>query len=118
MSASLMRVEDRLAGTSNWLSWKVRMIFILEDLELWDIVEAVVPPILVTSLVLVAEFRKRNNKAKMTICDAVRDYIIPHLMRKAHAYEIYASYMRAPMRTIRCFFMNNSGEFTCSRMSR
>jgi hypothetical protein len=45
MSASQMRVEDRLAGTSNWSSWKARMIFVLEDLELWDIVEAVVPPI-------------------------------------------------------------------------
>jgi hypothetical protein len=90
MSASQMRVEDRLAGTSNWSSWKVKMIFIFEDLELWDIVEAVVPPIPVTALVLVAEFRKRNNKAKRTICDAVRDHIIPHLMGKAHAYEMSA----------------------------
>jgi hypothetical protein len=43
MSASQMRVEDRLAGASNWSSWKARMVFVLEDLELWDIVEAVVP---------------------------------------------------------------------------
>jgi hypothetical protein len=38
MSASQMRVEDRLAGASNWSSWKARMVFVLEDLELWDIV--------------------------------------------------------------------------------
>jgi hypothetical protein len=86
-----MRVEDRLAGTSNWSSWKARMIFFLEDLELWDIVEAVVPPIPVTAPVLVAKFRKRNNKGKRTISDAVRDHIIPHLTRKAHAYEMWAS---------------------------
>jgi hypothetical protein len=55
------------------------MIFVLEDLELWDIVEAVVPPILVTAPVLVAEFRKRNKAAKRTICDTVCDHIIPHL---------------------------------------
>ena len=48
MSASQMRVEDRLTGVSNWSSWKARMVFVLEDLELWDIVEAVVPPIPVT----------------------------------------------------------------------
>jgi hypothetical protein len=88
MSTSQMRVEDRLVGTSNWSSWKERMIFILEDLELWDIVEATIPPIPVTAPVLVAEFRKRNNKVKRTICDVVWDHIIPHLMGKAHAYEM------------------------------
>jgi hypothetical protein len=88
MSTSQMRVEDMLAGTSNWSSWKARMIFVFEELELWDIVEAAVPPIPVTAPVLVAEFRKRNNKAKRTICDAVRDHIIPHLTGKAHAYEM------------------------------
>jgi hypothetical protein len=91
MSASQMRVEDRLAGASNWSSWKARMVFVLEDLELWDIVEAVVPAIPVTAPVLVAEYRKRNNKAKRTISDAVRDHIIPHVTGKAHAYQMWAS---------------------------
>jgi hypothetical protein len=59
-----MRVEDRLAGASNWSPWKARMVFVLEDLELWDIVEAVVPPIPVTALVLVAEFRKREQQSE------------------------------------------------------
>jgi hypothetical protein len=91
MSASQMRVEDRLAGTSNWSSWKARMVFVLEDLELWDIVEAVVPAIPVTAPILVAEYRKRNNKAKRTISDAVRDHIIPHVTGKTHAYQMWAS---------------------------
>jgi hypothetical protein len=91
MSASQMRVEDRLAEASNWSPWKARMIFVLEDLELWDIVKAVVHPIPVTAPVLVAEFKKRNNKAKRTICDAVRDHIIPHLTGKTCAYEMSAS---------------------------
>jgi hypothetical protein len=67
------------------------MVFVLEDLELWDIVEAVVPPIPVTAPVLVAEFKKRNNKAKRTICEAVCDHIIPHLTGKANAHEMWAS---------------------------
>jgi hypothetical protein len=91
MSASQMRFEDRLAGPSNLSPWKVRMIFVLEDLELWDIIEATVPPIPVTTPILVVEFRKRNNKAKRTICDTVRDHIIPHLMGKTCAYEMWAS---------------------------
>jgi hypothetical protein len=80
-----------LAGTSNWSPWKARMVFVLKDLELWDIVEAVVPPIPVTAPVLVAEFRKRNNKVKRTICDAVRDHIIPHLTGTTCAFEMWAS---------------------------
>jgi hypothetical protein len=86
MSISQMCVEDRLARASNWSPWKARMVFVLEDLELWDIVEATVPPILVTAPVLVAEFGKRNNKAKRIICDAVRDHIILHLTGKTCAY--------------------------------
>jgi hypothetical protein len=55
MSASQMQVEDRLAGASNWSSWKARMVFVLEDLELWDIVQAVVPVIPLTAPILGAE---------------------------------------------------------------
>jgi hypothetical protein len=71
MSTSHMCVHDRLAGASNWSSWKAKIVFVLQDLELWDIVEAVVhvPPAI--SPILLAEFRKRNNKAKRTICDVV-----------------------------------------------
>jgi hypothetical protein len=69
---------------------KARIVFFLENLELWDIVEAhvVVPP--ATAPVLLAEFRKRNNKAKRTMCDAVRDHIIAHLTRKYYAFEMWA----------------------------
>jgi hypothetical protein len=91
MSASQMRVEDRLVGASNWSPWKSRIIFVLEDLELWDIIQVVVlvPP--ATAPVLLAEFKKRNNKTKRTICDVVRDHIIPHLTGKAYAFEMWAS---------------------------
>ena len=63
----------------------------MKDLELWDIVQdpVVVPP--VTAPVLVEEFRKRNNKAKRTICDVVRDYVIPHFTGKDYAFEMWAS---------------------------
>jgi hypothetical protein len=91
MFVSQIRAEDRLAGASNWSSWKARMVFVLEDLDLWDIVEAVVPAIPVTAPDLVAEYRKRNNKAKRTISDGVRDHIIPHVTGKAHAYQMWAA---------------------------
>jgi hypothetical protein len=38
-----------------------------------------------------ADFRKKNTKAKRTICDAVRDHVIPHLTGKDYAFEMWAS---------------------------
>jgi hypothetical protein len=94
MSMSQMQAEDRLDRASNWSPWKTKITFTLEDLELWDIVHApvVLPP--VTSPVLVAEFRKRNNKAKRTICDGVRDHVILHLTVKDYAFEMWESLCR------------------------
>jgi hypothetical protein len=90
MSIFQMRVEDRLVGARNWLPWKARMVFVLEYLELWDIVKVVVPPIPVTAPVLVAEFKRRYNKENRIICDAVRDHIIPHLTRNTFAFDMWA----------------------------
>jgi hypothetical protein len=91
MSLYQICVEDRLVGASNWSPWKVRMVFFLEDLKLWDIVKEVVPPIPVIAPVLVAEFKRRNNKEKRMICDVVRDHIIPHLTGRTSAYEMWSS---------------------------
>jgi hypothetical protein len=95
MLASQMHVEDRLARASNWSPWKARIVFVLEDLELWDIVEfpVAVPP--ATAPVLLIEFRKRNNKEKRMMCDALRDHIIPHLTGKDYAFEMWVSLCKA-----------------------
>jgi hypothetical protein len=69
-----LRVEDRLAGAGNWSPWKARIVLNLEEGDLWDIVEnPIVPP---TDVVLTAEFRKRNIKAKRTILDVVKDHVM------------------------------------------
>jgi hypothetical protein len=80
-----MPAEDRLARISNWSPWKVRIVFILEDLELWDIVEANVVVSPATAPILLVDFRNRNNKEKRMISYSVRDHIIPHLTGKAWA---------------------------------
>jgi hypothetical protein len=80
MLVAVLRVEDRLARARNCCSWKARIIFILEEGELWYIVEnLVVPP---TNAVLMVELRKRNTRAKRTIFDAVKDDVIPHIFGK------------------------------------
>ena len=40
-----LRVEDRLDGGGNWTPWRSMIVLLLEESELWDIVEIqVVPP--------------------------------------------------------------------------
>ena len=40
-----LRVEDRLDGQSNFGAWKERIISVLEEAEVWDIVEKTVVPL-------------------------------------------------------------------------
>ena len=82
-----MRVEDRLVGASKWSPWKVRIVMILDEGELWEIVEnPVVPP---TEVVLFVEVQKQNKRAKRTILDAVKDHVIPHISGKDYAYHMW-----------------------------
>ena len=37
--ATSLRFEDRLEGESNFSPWKERIVLLLEESELWDIVE-------------------------------------------------------------------------------
>jgi hypothetical protein len=88
-----MRTEDRLDEASNWSPCKTKITFFLEELELWDIVQApvMIPPAPAPSSSLDADFRKDNIKATRTFCDVVRDHIIPHLIGKDYTFEMWAS---------------------------
>jgi hypothetical protein len=47
-----LRVEDQLDGETNFGAWKERMIFLLQDNELWDIVEnTTTHPVVVLNIV-------------------------------------------------------------------
>lgn len=72
-----IRMEDRLAGAENFGPWKERMMFLFEELEVWNIVENVMQP--PTDLVQWSEFNKRNVKAKRIILVAIRDHLFPHV---------------------------------------
>jgi hypothetical protein len=66
-------------------------VFVLEDLELWDIVQAPVVLSPITSPLLVSYFMKKNTKAKWIICDVVRDNVIPHLIGKEFSFDMWDS---------------------------
>jgi hypothetical protein len=88
-----LRVEDRLDGATNFGAWKERMIFLLQENELWDIVENTTthPVVVPIDATLLAAYTKKSIKAKRFILDAIKDHLIPHLTGKTHAYEMWES---------------------------
>jgi hypothetical protein len=40
-----LRVEDKLDGASNSLSWKARVTLVLKECDLWELVDKVIVPL-------------------------------------------------------------------------
>ena len=88
MASVGLRVEDRLDGLGNGTPWRARIVLLLEEYELWEIVETVA--IVPTNPISLAEFKK-NIKAKRIILDSVKDNIIPHVAGRDFAYQMWES---------------------------
>jgi hypothetical protein len=89
--ATGLRVEDIIDGATNFGSWKESMILLLQENELWEIVEntathTVVVPIDAT---LLAAYNKKSIKAKRIILDSIKDHLIPQLMGKENSCEMW-----------------------------
>jgi hypothetical protein len=67
--------------------WKERTIFLLEEVQLWDIVNNTQNNIFIvpTNATLLEKFKKNNVKAKRIILDAIKDHVIPHVAGKLNA---------------------------------
>jgi hypothetical protein len=70
-----------------------RMILLLQESELWDIVEnSTTNPVNVpTDPTFLAAYTKKSIKAKRIILDAIKDHLIPHVTGKVNAYEMLKS---------------------------
>ena len=84
MASIGLRVEDRLDGGGNWTPSRSKIVLLLEEYELWEIVETVV--VVPTDPVSLATFKKKNIKAKRVILDSVKDHIIPHVAGRDFAF--------------------------------
>jgi hypothetical protein len=88
-----LRVEGTLDGATSFISWNERTVFLLQECELWDIVENsqtnhVTVPTVVT---LLAAYTKKNIKAKRIILVAIKDHVIPCVTRNSNANEMWES---------------------------
>ena len=89
MASVGLRVEYRLDGGGNWTPWRARIVLLLEEYELWEIVETTV--VVLTDLVSLFEFEKKYINAKRIILDSVKDHIIPHVSGTDFAYQMWES---------------------------
>ena len=85
--ASRLRLEDRLDGQSNFGAWKERIISVLDEADVWDIVEKTVT--IPTDATQLAAYKRKCAKAKRLILDGVKDHVIPHVTGKDHAFEVW-----------------------------
>ena len=71
-----LRIEDRLDGAGNFCPWKARIVLILQENELWDIVKnSTTTPVAIpatTDAATLIACNKKDVKAKRIILDAVR----------------------------------------------
>ena len=74
--ATGLRIEDRLDGAVNLSPWKARIVLILHDSELWDIVNNTIanPVTVPADAVAKAAFDKRDIKARRFFLDAIKDH--------------------------------------------
>ena len=88
--ATGLRIEHRLDGAGNFSLWKAKIVLILQDSKLWDILNNTTanPVTVPADAVARAKFDKRDIKAKRILLDAIKDHVIPHISGKDHAHQM------------------------------
>jgi hypothetical protein len=87
METTPLRVEDRLDGASNFLSWKARVTLALKEYDLWELVDKVVTP--PTDPTTLEAHNKKEIKAERVLLDSMKDHLIPHLTEKKMTKEMF-----------------------------
>ena len=80
MESTPLKVEDKLDGESNFLSWKARVTLVLKEYDLWKLVDKVVTPL--TDPTTLDAHNKKDIKEERVLLDLVKDHLIPHLNKK------------------------------------
>ena len=68
-------------------------MLVLQDSELWDIVNSTTtnPVTVPADAVARTAFDKRDIKAKRIILDEIKDHVIPHISSKDHAHQMWTA---------------------------
>ena len=75
-----MKVEDHLDGATNFISWKSRVLLILEEKDLLKLVNEKVPE--PDAEEDKCHWRKSDARARRILVDSVRDHLVPQSSQK------------------------------------
>jgi hypothetical protein len=90
--ATNMRVEDRLEGSRNFISWKHRLQMILVENDLLEhVTVGVLEP---EEEDQKTKHKKNEKKAKRIVLDSVKDHLIPHISELQAARQMYEALNR------------------------
>ena len=93
-----MNVEDRLDGTSNFSSWKSRVLLILEENDLLKFVKKnVQEPEVETEK---AQWKKNDARVRRILVDLVKDHLVPQIFENMTARKMF--------RALRKLFQDNN----------
>ena len=82
-----LRDQDRLDGMSNYVIWKVRILSILDEYGLKDHAEKVF--VVPTDADPLKKYEENQVRAKRLIIDGVKDHVIPHIVGKNTAHDMW-----------------------------
>ena len=87
MASNGLRDQNRLEGASNYVIWKSRIEFLLDEHDLKALIDnAVAEPLDAAHL---RQFKKNMARAKRLILGGVKDHIAPHIATKNTAREMW-----------------------------
>ena len=86
-----LRVEDRLDGVDNFISWKHRILLILEENDLLHYVKE---DTLEPKEEAKAKYKKNMAKAKIILFDSIKDHLIPHVSELKTPKEMFKALRR------------------------
>ena len=82
-----MKVENHLDGATNFISWKPRVLLILEEHDLLKFVnEKVSKPEVEEAK---SQWRKGDAKARRILVDLVKDHLVPQISKKTTARKVF-----------------------------
>ena len=81
-----MKVEDYLNGTTNFISWKSRVL-ILEEIDFLKLVNEKVPK--PNAEEDKSHWRKSDTRARRILVDSIRDDLIPQISQKKTTREMF-----------------------------
>ena len=87
-----MKVEDCLDGATNFISWKSRVLLILEENDLLKFVNEKVPEPEAEDDK--SQWRKNDARARRLLVDSVKDHLVPQISQNKTTRKMFKTLRR------------------------